>query len=769
MSTATPHTWRFYRAGGLDQVRFTTGADIANLKNLDPKLWVALSCPVKGLELDERTLALVDVDKDGRVRHPEILAAVDFAAAHLRSLDTLLKPGDGLPLSDINDATPEGRAALLAAKRILANLGKPDADRLVFDDIADINRIFVGTKFNGDGVVPPESADEPAVAEIIKDIIAIHGSTADLTHVPAPAGAAVKTVPLQGVDAARIDAFFGDLNKIEAWAAKGDLDPVVAPYGPATAPLFVAVKAVRAKVNDYFARCHIVAYDKRAITAEPGKDTPGLGADMAAFPIAPVAPGADLPLRSGVNPAWADAVEALRAALVPVLGDRTELPEASWREINKKLADHETWSGTRPASKLDPIKTARIREIVALGGEAKVRALLARDLQHAAESSGVAAVEKLVRLDRDFLTLLNNFVAFADFYNPNRLATFQAGRLYLDSRECHLCIRVEDTGKHAAMAGLSKCYLAYCDISRKTELAVEKAHILAVFSEGDSDYLMVGRNGVFVDRNGRDWDATITKIIDAPISIRQAFFSPYKKAVRFVEEQIAKRAAAADDEANARLADSAGKVANADKHAAPPPKKEERKIDLGTIALIGTTVTGLAAIVGGLLQAFFGLGWLMPLGLLGLVLAISGPSMLIAALKLRQRNLGPILDANGWAMNGRVKVNIPFGTSLTLAAELPKNSEQSLDDPFAEKRSPWPRILTVLAVLCAAIWGVWRSNIADDFIKKHLGENRVYKSPEVREKERLDREATEQALREAKAKADAQAELKKETTPPAAK
>ena len=64
---------------------------------------------------------------------------------------------------------------------------------------------------------------------------------------------------------------------------------------------------------------------------------------------------------------------------------------------------------------------------------------------------------------------------------------------------------------------------------------------------------MVGRNGIFYDRKGRDWDATITKIIDNPISIRQAFWSPYKKVVRMIEEQVAKRAAAADaGECNSR-------------------------------------------------------------------------------------------------------------------------------------------------------------------------------------------------------------------------
>ena len=102
------------------------------------------------------------------------------------------------------------------------------------------------------------------------------------------------------------------------------------------------------------------------------------------------------------------------------------------------------------------------------------------------------------------------------------------------------------------MAGLAGTYLAYCDCSRKA--TGEKMQIVAAFTGGDSDNLMVGRNGIFYDRKGRDWDATITKIIDNPISIRQAFWAPYKKLVRMIEEQVAKRAAAADAAAHAKLA-----------------------------------------------------------------------------------------------------------------------------------------------------------------------------------------------------------------------
>jgi hypothetical protein len=95
----------------------------------------------------------------------------------------------------------------------------------------------------------------------------------------------------------------------------------------------------------------------------------------------------------------------------------------------------------------------------------------------------------------------------------------------------------------------------------------------AAFTAGDVDFLFVGRNGVFYDRAGNDWDATIVKLIDNPTSIGQAFFSPYKKFVRMIEEQVAKHAAK-NDVVNASLSDNATKLVTAPRicpaTAAPP-------------------------------------------------------------------------------------------------------------------------------------------------------------------------------------------------------
>jgi hypothetical protein len=77
-------------------------------------------------------------------------------------------------------------------------------------------------------------------------------------------------------------------------------------------------------------------------------------------------------------------------------------------------------------------------------------------------------------------------------------------------------------------------------------------------------------------------------------------------------------------------------------------------------------------------------------------------SPVAAELKLRRRNLGPILDANGWAVNAKAKMNVPFGGALTGVVALPPGSQRDLADPFAEKKSPWPKVIVVLILLIVA-------------------------------------------------------------------
>ncbi|HET8732956.1 MAG TPA: hypothetical protein VFM45_04190, partial [Anaeromyxobacteraceae bacterium] len=204
----SPYPWRFHRVGGLDQVQLERAEDIRNLDRLDQKLWVALGCPVKGLEIDPATLALLDDDKDGRVRVPEVLAAVRFVDARLKDLGEIVAGKDTLPLGAIREDTKEGKALLGAARQILAAAGKPGATEVTLDDVADLTHVFEATLFNGDGVVVVESAEEGPTRQVIADALACVGEVKDRSARP-------------GIDRAHLDAFFAELADFDAWWKEG--------------------------------------------------------------------------------------------------------------------------------------------------------------------------------------------------------------------------------------------------------------------------------------------------------------------------------------------------------------------------------------------------------------------------------------------------------------------------------------------------------------------------------------------------------------------
>jgi len=704
-SASTKHAWTFFLSGGVDQVVLRSGDDIANIRHLDQKLWMALGMPTRGVEFDPRTADFLDADGDGRIRPLEVIAAAEWAKNVFKDLGCLIKGGDAVPLSNIKD-----EALLAGTQRILKNLGKADADAITMADISDVTKIYSETLFNGDGVIPAEAAADGAIKQAITDIISVMGPVIDRSGKP-------------GVNQSNLDTFFDQVAAYLAWVEKQESDSAIAPIGVEKSDSALkAVEAAKTKVNDFFARCRIAAYDARAVNAlnreeseylaMAAKDLTITNAEIAALPLAAIAAGKALPLKNGLNPAWESVVAALHEhAVQPILGAKESLTAADWDLLQAKLSPFAAWLASRPTVAVTALGEPRLKELVGGSSREAITALIAQDAALAAENAHMNAVEKMVRYQRDLYKLLTNYVNFADFYGQKG-SVFQVGTLYLDARACSLCIEVSDEGKHAAMAGLSGVYLAYCDLKRPGGL---KRTIVAAFTDGDSENLMVGRNGVFYDRNGIDWDATITRVVANPISIREAFWLPYRKFIRFIEGQVAKRAQSADEASTTKLSDAAAAVAVADQKPVAAPAK---KMDLGTIALIGAAVGGVSALVAGLLQSMFGLGIWLPLGIFGIIMLISGPSMLLAWLKLRNRNLGPILDANGWAINTRAKLNVPFGAALTKVARLPDGASRTLTDPFAEKKSPWKLYLTI-AVL-ALLGYSWWAGMMDGYLPESM-------------------------------------------------
>jgi len=691
------HNWRFFRAGGFDQVSIETGANLLALKELDQKLWVALSCPVKNLEFDTKTLELIDSDHDGHIRAPEIIEAVTWAGSVLKDPEILVNGKDGIPLSAINDETEEGKRLLASARHILNNIGKANADVITIEDTANEEIIFAQMRFNGDGIVTADVTDDPSVKSVIDDIIVCLGAETDRSGNP-------------GVSQEKSDQFFAEAQAYSEWQAKIEKDSSLLPQGGHTQEAFDILNALRDKVNDYFTRCRLAEFDERsALSLNPSEteyqklalvNLSVSSESLVLFPLALALRDRPLPLTEGINPAWAKLLAQLReVVIIPVLGEKNSITADEWNALNAVYIPYGAWLAEKPETSVEKLGPERIREILDGGFKSTIDTLIAEDKALESEANAIYSVDKLVRYCRYLHTLVNNFVAFRNFYEGSSKATFQAGTLYLDGRSCELCVKVDDVNTHAVLAVLSRVYLSYCNCIRRG--GTEKIIIAAAFTAGDSDQLMVGRNGVFYDRNGQDWDATVVRIIEHPINIRQAFWAPYKQASRLISEQLSKVAAARSKAAEAKMVTTALQAGTKTAAGIPPA---EKAFDVGKFAgifaaiglAIGAIGTAIASIVTGLFNLAW---WQLPLAFLGLFLIISGPSMFIAWLKLRQRNLGPILDANGWAVNTRAKININFGTSLTAVAKLPEGSERPLSDPFADKKKPWGFYLLIVVLI----------------------------------------------------------------------
>lgn len=684
------YDWKFCTIGGVTRVSIQSGKDIAHLGELDQKLWTVLSCPATGLEFDSKTLALLDTDGDGKVKVNEVIAAAKWLTSVIKDPDLLLKKEDTCLLESFNTENEDGKKLHDSAKQILANLGL-EKDSISLADSSDSVAIFAKTRFNGDGIVTPASTDDEGLKKLITDAVACVGGATDRS------GEA-------GVNAELVEKFYAACADYAAWQEAGV--PEIYPYGDNTQAALDACNALKDKISDYFMRCKLASFNDAATAAldvNPGKfeaisekNLASCPEEISNYPLARIVAGDKLPF-AGINPAWQGAFATLKSLVLDVdFPEADGITEAQWQATLAKFSAFTAWKDAKKGSEVEALGLDAVKAVLAEDRKAALMELIDSDKALEAEAGAIDMVDKFMHLYRYFYQFLCNFVTFSDFYSrkDDRKAVFQAGKLYVDQRCCDLCIEVTDMGKHGDMAGQSGMYILYCNCVSKVKNATKT--IAAVLTDGDVDNLREGKNCIFYDREGQDWDATVIKIVENPISVRQAFWSPYKKLARFVETQVNKMAADKDSKV---MADATAKVGAPADPAAPKQPFDIAKF-AGIFAAIGLAVGALGAALGVLVKSLAALAWWkLLIVIVAVLLVISGPAMIMAWLKLRRRNLAPVLNANGWAINSHVLVNILFGATLTSMAKYPK---VVMKDPYSKKMAAWKKWLISIAVILVA-------------------------------------------------------------------
>lgn len=611
---------------------------------------------------------------------------------------------------DALDAGALGEPLRAAAKRVNNKEQKAaDEKAISLADVRGFKGSYQKLLANGDGVVPPEVVPEANVAAFLKDVIATVGSVKDRGG-------------FDGVDAALLDRFKTQGQAWLDWRAKAR-DAAV--WGDATAAAAALVAKLSPKIDAYFLHADLLRQEAPSsavqrltddeFRAMRVRDAAAIEAYLLASPIAaPDASGALL--LDAVTALYRDDVTALReTVLARALGaPAKELTRASWRTVKAVFEGFESWQKAKPAEPFDALGEEKVKALLAGPLPARVTHFIELDLAAAAELTQIDALERLLLSVRWLVDLANNFVNFSAIYLPQETALVETGTLVIDGRRLAFCVKVADRAAHKPLASESLIFLVYAKITDKA--GGESFEVVAPVTGGEKGRLRVGKRGIFIDNEGAEWDSEVVEVVENPISVREAMFSPFRRAAKFVndkveswvgsaataqEEGLQSSTAAATDTAQQEAEAAAARAAASAAPPAAPAAPAREGLNVNTLILSG----GIAlAGVGAVLASVFSLlstlkGWLAIVGIVGVVLAFSA---LNAWLKLRRRDMSVLLEANGWAVNVHTRITKRIAQVFAFTPELPKDAKLEHADMLPgvdeDGNVGWPLLVLVLVV-----------------------------------------------------------------------
>ncbi len=675
----------FRRFAGSFQLRIRSVDELKQVLAVPEAHWVATACPAKGLNCDARFIECLDTDHNGRVRAQELQDAISWTMRMLR------EPKDCVPGSDVlvlDHLASEAAPLRATAELVLSNLNAAAGERISLAEVRQTKEVLDRVSANGDGIIAPPGVADAGLRQLALDL---------LTQVPGVADRSGE----RGLDSAQI-AVFAKLHQAAlAWL---DAGAAARRWGADSVALAGLLDAVRARIDEYFLLCRLVAaqpsaHERFRLTAERLDAMLGDGAalrrGLSALPLAPPDPAGVLTFDQLLRGDSYEAVQQFRdqvaQAVLGPAGART-LEESAWRRLCADADAIQAWACLADEHKVLALGEARVRAITA-GDLKALDQLCIDDLALNETLARVVDLERLILYQRWLFTFANNFVAMPDLYGATGKALFEQGTLIMAGREFKLSVLVTDRAAHAAMAGESSMFILYCQILGTDSGAWEVA---VPVTSGTSRNLFVGKRGIFHAVDGKEYDALVTQIITHPVSLFEAIYMPFVRIGKFITSRIEQWTKSASGDFDKKLGETADQAKQAVATAAVSPSSKP-----GAPATAVATVSAPAAAGGQFGQILMGGGiafaaigsafafivaqlsaltpvqWLW--GVLGLLAILALPSAALAYLKIYSRNLAVLLEASGWAMNDRLRLTMQLGLLLTRRPARPPGTRL---DPF---------------------------------------------------------------------------------------
>jgi len=693
----------FRNYGGSYQLSIQNAEDLEKIQALDEVHWAAISIPIDSLHCDKAFTAYVDTYKNGRIRPEELKAAQSWLYQVLSDRRRLSEGSDVLRLEDINTAQPEGKKLRTAAERILTNLNVTGTNEITLAQVRDVQSIMASAANNGDGIIPPDAAPKADLSQFITSVMDTVGSQKDASGKP-------------GIGEAELKEFFHQAAAYLAWIAKGELpkgrdQTDVMPWGNDTTKAYALLINVEEKVEQFFAQCAIISFDKRAapemqlrekeLKEIDFSDTSAMVDRLKNSPLALPNVEGLLSFEDKVNPLFVDDLRNLKEKVLErALGSSVKrLSEKEWHKVKSIFGAYRAWLEGKQGSKVEKLGRDLLRSYLDGPFREQTGELIKKDLVVADDLKEMHNLEKLILYQKWLMVLANNFVSFADLYNPRRRALFETGTLLIDERQIVFTMGVSDRQAHKKISERSSMYLLYVEVTGRGDKDIT-FEIVAPVTSGNADGLCVGKRGIFFTVDGREWDAKVVDVVANPISIWESVKAPFQKFAEFIRKQIDKMTKSGQD----KLASSAssGSTSGA-----------ARDLMLGGGLAIAALGSSFAYITKALSQVK---PTQILLVLLGLATVVLLPGIFAGFMKIRGRNLSGLLEASGWAVNVHMRINTAMGRLFTRSPRLPKDARKERRDIIAEfvkehgLTSPRTRgpttvvLIVILLVLCMILF-----------------------------------------------------------------
>ena len=175
--SSSPIVFRNY--GTNFQLRLESAEDLANIQELEEARWAATSAPVRSFQCDPSFLSYLDPRKTGRIRTDQVRSAQAWLFHMLADRGRLTEETDVLRIHEVDTSHEEGRQVKRAFEFILEQLGMSQRDQLSLAQVREFRTVYVRSVPNGDGVLPPESVDDPEAAQLVRDVLQTVGGVED--------------------------------------------------------------------------------------------------------------------------------------------------------------------------------------------------------------------------------------------------------------------------------------------------------------------------------------------------------------------------------------------------------------------------------------------------------------------------------------------------------------------------------------------------------------------------------------------------------------